>query len=74
LTFVRLQLIDGFIPSIPKKPLVEPLYSVLGVEKPSGLSSCEEANGRNPEQGETKKDSQVPWLVLRVALLFPSLM
>jgi len=74
LTFVRLQLIDGFIPSIPKKPLVEPLYSVLGVEKPSGLSSCEEANGINPEQGETKKDSQVPWLVLRVALLFPSLM
>jgi|GEM_PF-4721636 len=26
---------DGFILSIPRKPLVEPLYSVLDVEKPS---------------------------------------
>ncbi len=34
-------------------------------------SSCEGANGRNPEQGETKKVSQVAWRVLKVALLFP---
>jgi IS605 OrfB family transposase len=36
-------------------------------------SSCEGANGRNPEQGETKKFSQVAWQVLKVALLFPIL-
>jgi hypothetical protein len=36
-------------------------------------SSCEGANGRNPEQGETKKVSQSAWQVLRVALLFPIL-
>jgi IS605 OrfB family transposase len=36
-------------------------------------SSCEGANGRNPEQGGTKKVSQVAWQVLRVALLFPIL-
>jgi hypothetical protein len=36
-------------------------------------SSCEGANGRNPEQGETKKVSQVAWQVLKVALLFPIL-
>jgi len=36
-------------------------------------SSCEGANGRNPEQGETKKVSQVVWQVLKVALLFPIL-
>jgi IS605 OrfB family transposase len=36
-------------------------------------SSCEGANGRNPEQGETKKVSQVVWQVLKVALLFPVL-
>jgi len=36
-------------------------------------SSCEGANGRNSEQGETKKVSQVAWQVLRVALLFPIL-
>ena len=36
-------------------------------------SSCEGANGRNPEQGETKKVSQVAWQVLRVAFLFPIL-
>ena len=36
-------------------------------------SSCEGANGRNPEQGETKKVSQVAWVVLKVALLFPIL-
>jgi len=38
--------------------------------KPSG---CEGANGRNSEQGETKKVSQSAWQVLRVALLFPIL-
>jgi IS605 OrfB family transposase len=36
-------------------------------------SSCEGANGRNPEQGETEKVSQVAWQVLKVALLFPIL-
>jgi IS605 OrfB family transposase len=36
-------------------------------------SSFEGANGRNPEQGETKKVSQVAWQVLRVALLLPIL-
>ncbi len=36
-------------------------------------SSCEGANGRNPEQGETKKVSQIAWQVPRVALLFPIL-
>jgi len=36
-------------------------------------SSCEGANGRNPEQGETEKVSQVAWVVLKVALLFPIL-
>jgi hypothetical protein len=36
-------------------------------------SSCKGANGRNPEQGETKRVSQSAWLVLRVALLFPVL-
>jgi hypothetical protein len=36
-------------------------------------SSCEGAYGRNPEQGETKKVSQVAWRVLKVALLFPIL-
>jgi IS605 OrfB family transposase len=39
----------------------------------SESSSCEGANGRNPEQGETKKVSQSAWQVLRVALLFPIL-
>jgi len=39
----------------------------------SKSSSCEGANGRNPEQGETKKVSQVAWQVLKVALLFPIL-
>jgi IS605 OrfB family transposase len=39
----------------------------------SESSSCEGAYGRNPEQGETKKISQVAWQVLRVALLFPIL-
>ncbi len=36
-------------------------------------SSCEGADGRNPEQGETKKVSQSAWQVLRVAFLFPIL-
>ncbi|MFZ8784785.1 IS200/IS605 family accessory protein TnpB-related protein [Thermocrinis sp.] len=36
-------------------------------------SGCEGAYGRNPEQGETKKVSQIAWRVLRVALLFPVL-
>jgi IS605 OrfB family transposase len=39
----------------------------------SESSSCEGANGRNPEQGETKKVSKVVWQVLKVALLFPIL-
>jgi IS605 OrfB family transposase len=39
----------------------------------SESSSCEGANGRNPEQGETKKVSQVARQVLKVALLFPIL-
>ncbi len=39
----------------------------------SESSSCEEANGRNSEQGETEKVSQSAWQVLRVALLFPIL-
>jgi hypothetical protein len=39
----------------------------------SESSSCEGANRRNPEQGETKKVSQVAWQVLKVALLFPIL-
>ena len=36
-------------------------------------SGCEGAYGRNSEQGETKKVSQVAWQVLKVALLFPIL-
>ncbi|MFZ8786613.1 hypothetical protein [Thermocrinis sp.] len=36
-------------------------------------SSCDGANGRNPEQGETKKVSQSAWQVLKVAFLFPIL-
>jgi hypothetical protein len=39
----------------------------------SESSGCEGANGRIPEQGETKKVSQVAWQVLKVALLFPIL-
>ena len=39
----------------------------------SESSSCKGANGRNPEQGETKKVSQVAWQVPRVALFFPIL-
>jgi hypothetical protein len=36
-------------------------------------SSCEGANGRNPEQGRGSKASFVAWQVLKVALLFPIL-
>jgi IS605 OrfB family transposase len=36
-------------------------------------SGCEGAYGRNPEQGETKRVSQIAWQVLKVALLFPIL-
>jgi IS605 OrfB family transposase len=39
----------------------------------SESSSCEGADGRNSEQGETKKVSQSAWRVLKVALLFPIL-
>jgi IS605 OrfB family transposase len=39
----------------------------------SESSSCKGANGRNPEQGETKKVSQIAWQVLKVAFLFPIL-
>jgi IS605 OrfB family transposase len=51
-----------------KKLLINLIQSLQGEP-----SSCEGANGRNPEQGETKKVSQVAWQVLRVALLFPIL-
>jgi hypothetical protein len=40
----------------------------------SGSSSCEGANGRNPEQGRVAKTTlQSAWRVLKVALLFPIL-
>jgi IS605 OrfB family transposase len=39
----------------------------------SESSSCEGANGRNPEQGRGSKASSSAWLVLKVALLFPIL-
>jgi len=51
-----------------KKLLINLLQSLQ-----SEPSSCEGAYGRNPEQGETKKVSQVAWQVLKVALLFPIL-
>jgi len=51
-----------------KKLLTNFIQSLQG--EPSG---CEGANGRNPEQGETKKVSQSAWQVLKVALLFPIL-
>jgi IS605 OrfB family transposase len=51
-----------------KKLLINFLQSLQGEP-----SSCKGAEGRNPEQGETKKVSQVAWQVLRVALLFPIL-
>jgi len=39
----------------------------------SESSSCEGANGRNPEQGRGNFASSVAWRVLKVALLFPIL-
>jgi IS605 OrfB family transposase len=48
-----------------KKLLTNFLQSLQGEP-----SSCKGAEGRNPEQGETKKISQVAWQILRVALLF----
>jgi len=40
----------------------------------SESSSCERANGRNPEQGRVAKTTlQSAWVVLKVALLFPIL-
>jgi IS605 OrfB family transposase len=51
-----------------KKLIVNLIQSLQS--EPSG---CEGANGRNPEQGETKKVSQSAWQVLKVALLFPIL-
>jgi len=52
-----------------KSFLLERLKSLQGEP-----SSCEGANGRNPEQGEVAKaTSQSAWQVLRVALLFPVL-
>jgi len=51
-----------------KKLLVHLVQSLQS--EPSG---CEGAYGRNPEQGETKKVSQIAWQVLKVALLFPIL-
>ncbi len=39
----------------------------------SESSGCEEANGRNSEQGRGSKASSVAWQVLKVALLFPIL-
>jgi transposase, IS605 OrfB family, central region len=51
-----------------KKVLTHLIQSLQGES-----SSCEGADGRNPEQGETKKVSQIAWQVLKVALLFPIL-
>jgi hypothetical protein len=51
-----------------KKLLINFLRSLQGEP-----SSCERAEGRNPEHGETKNVSQVAWQVLKVALLFPIL-
>jgi IS605 OrfB family transposase len=51
-----------------KKLLINLIRSLQGEP-----SSCEGADGRNPEQGETKEVSQVAWQVLKVALLFPIL-
>lgn len=52
-----------------KKLLINLIRSLQGEP-----SSCEGADGRNPEQGETKEVSQVAWQVLKVApLLVPIL-
>jgi IS605 OrfB family transposase len=49
------------------------LLTILIQSLQSDPSSCEGADGRNSEQGETKKVSQSAWQVLKVALLFPIL-
>jgi len=51
-----------------KKLLVNLIQSLQ-----SEPSSCEGANGRNPERGRGSKASSVAWQVLKVALLFPIL-
>jgi len=51
-----------------KKLLVNLIQSLQ-----SEPSSCEGANGRNPEQGRGNLASFVAWQVLKVALLFPIL-
>jgi cell division ATPase FtsA len=52
-----------------KKLLVNLIQSLQ-----SEPSSCEGANGRNPEQGRVAKTTlQSAWVVLKVALLFPIL-
>jgi IS605 OrfB family transposase len=50
-----------------------PLLTNLIQSLQSEPSSCEGANGRNPEQGRGSKASSSAWQVLRVALLFPIL-
>jgi tetratricopeptide (TPR) repeat protein len=50
------------------------LLTILIQSLQSDPSSCEGADGRNPEQGRVAKTTlQSAWLVLRVALLFPIL-
>ena len=51
------------------KKLLTNLFQSLQSEP----SSCEGANGRNPEQGRGNKASSSAWQVLKVALLFPIL-
>jgi len=51
-----------------KKLLTNLIQSLKG--EPSG---CGGTDGRNSEQGETKKVSQIAWQVLKVAFLFPIL-
>jgi len=50
-----------------------PLLTNLIQSLQSELSSCEGADGRNPERGRGKSASSVAWQVLRVAPLFPIL-
>jgi transposase, IS605 OrfB family, central region len=53
---------------------VRELLSNLIQSLQSESSSCEGANGRNPEQGRVAKTTlQIAWQVLKVALLFPIL-
>jgi hypothetical protein len=54
-------------------PEVKKLLTNLIQSLQSEPSSCEGANGRNPEQGRGSKASFVAWQVLKVALLFPIL-